>query len=95
MRFFDAPVGSHHGTFKQGHCRFSRDGPCFPHRAVHSRHASKDEIGSSCMDHHLHHANSHNGSTASGGGVSKVWVPKHLLSNPSGSKTWTPCLSHV
>ena len=92
---FGALAGSHHGAFMQGHRRFSRDGPRFPHQVVHSRRASKDGVGSSCMDHHLHHANSYNGSTASLGCVSKVWVPKHLLSNPLGSKTWTPCLSHV
>ena len=92
---FDASVGSHLGAVKQGHHRFSRDGPRFPHRVVHSRHAFKVDVGSSCMDHHSHHANSHSGSTASSGGVSKVWVPKQLLSNPLGPKTWTSCLSHV
>jgi hypothetical protein len=59
------------------------------------RHGSKGVRKPFHCNQHLHHANSHDKLSASHTRVTKYWIPKYVLANPLGSKTWSfssPCV---
>ena len=90
----DACVGS--SSRPSGdHCLFANGSTRSSSRVALSRQVSKGVSNSSHSNRHLHHANSRDKLSASFTPVAKSCVPKSLLANPSGSKTWASLSSHV
>ena len=88
---YGASVGSSHNSMG-GHRLFTIDCTCSSPRVASSLHAIKGDLKTSLLNQQLHHANSHDKLGSSFTRVSKSWVPKYMLANPSGSKTQI-CLS--
>jgi hypothetical protein len=89
----DASIGSSHKTLGDV-CLFSLGTTHSSSRVVLLRNASKD-VSKMHLNQHLHHANPHDKLSASFRRVTKSWVPKYMLANPSGSKTRVSLSSHV
>lgn len=88
---YDGPSSTPSG----GHCLFAGDCTRFPSRVLPLRHVSKGTSKPFHLNRHLHHANPHDKLSASFTRVTKYWIPKHLLANPSVSKTRSSLSPHV
>jgi hypothetical protein len=98
--FYDSSseLGHDHGHASSASCvgprHASHDASIASSRAILLRNGSKD-VSKMHLNQHLHHANPHDKLSASFRRVTKSWVPKYMLANPSGSKTRVSLSSHV
>jgi hypothetical protein len=89
----DASIGSSHKTLGDV-CLFAHGSSRFSSRVVLSRDASKG-VSKLHLNQYLHHANPHDKLSTPFMLVTKSWVPKYKLANPSGSKTRASLSSRV
>ena len=89
----DASIGSSRKTLGDV-CLLTHGSPRFSSRVVLLRNASKD-VSKLHVNQQLHHANPHDKLSTPFMHVTKSWVPKYMLANPSGSKTRVSLSSRV